>query len=179
LLIIFSNIYKFCTRQGCNTISKNRINLGISAPAGLPLAPAPTTNEGMSEKQAVLAANDAFYAAFRAADFEAMESLWSRRRNVSVFHPNWPGINTRDAVMESWYRILIAGNPPHVSAIDATAIVTAKTGLVICQENLGGTNLIATNVFVLEDGQWRMTNHQASRLPVTTPQGDQIKRREE
>jgi ketosteroid isomerase-like protein len=133
----------------------------------------------MSEKQAVLAANEAFYAAFRAADFDAMEQLWSRRRNVAVFHPNWPGINTRDAVMESWYRILVAGNPPHVSASDTTAIVTEKTGLVICHENLGGTNLIATNVFVLEDGQWRMTNHQASRLPVTTPQSYQIKRREE
>ncbi len=147
--------------------------------AGLPLAPPPTTNEDMSEKQAVLAANEAFYAAFRAADFEAMDRLWSRRRNVSVFHPNWPGINTRDAVMESWHRILIAGNPPHVSAIDPTVIVTAKTGLVICNEDLGGANLIATNVFVLEDGQWRMTNHQASRLPATTPQNDQIKRREE
>ncbi len=145
----------------------------------MPLGPLPTTNEVMSEKQAVLAANEAFYAAFRAADFEAMERLWSRRRDVSVFHPNWPGINTRDAVMESWYRILIAGNPPHVSALDATAIVTKKSGLVICEENLGGTHLIATNVFVLEDGQWRMTNHQASRLPVTTPQSNQIKKREE
>ncbi len=133
----------------------------------------------MSQKQAVLAANEAFYAAFRAADFDAMERLWSRRRKVSVFHPNWPGIKTRDAVMESWYRILVAGNPPHVSANDPTAIVTKKTGLVICHEDLGGTNLIATNIFVLEDGQWRMTNHQASRLPVTAQQSDQIKRREE
>lgn len=133
----------------------------------------------MSEKQAVLAANEAFYSAFRAADFEAMERLWSRRRDVSVFHPNWPGINTRDAVMESWYRILIVGKPPHVSAVNATAIVTKKTGLVICEENLGGTLLIATNVFVLEDGQWRMTNHRASRLPISAQQSNQIKKREE
>lgn len=126
----------------------------------------------------MLAANEAFYTAFRAGDFEAMERLWSRRRNVSVYHPNWPGIDTRDAVMESWYRILVVGNPPHARATDPTVIVTAKTGLVICREDLNGTNLIATNVFVLEDGQWRMTNHQASRLPVTTQQSDQIKRRE-
>ena len=133
----------------------------------------------MSEKQAVLAANEAFYAAFRDADFEAMERLWARRRKVSVYHPNWPGIEARDAVMESWYRILVLGDPPHVRAFDPIAIVTAKTGLVISYEDLGGANLIATNVFVLEDGQWRMTNHQASRLPATAQQSDHLKRREE
>lgn len=134
----------------------------------------------MGEKQRVLAANEAFYAAFRAADFEAMERLWSKRRKVTVYHPNWPGIDTRDAVMESWYRILVAGDPPQVSATDPTVILSAKTALVICREDLGGAHLIATNVFVLEDGQWRMTNHQASRLPATTPQpSDRAKRREE
>ncbi len=133
----------------------------------------------MPEKQAVLAANEAFYAAFRTADFEAMEALWSKRRKVSVYHPNWPGIKSRDAVMESWFRILVLGDPPHVRAFDPTVIVTAKTGLVICSEELGGANLIATNVFVLEDGQWRMTNHQVSRLPVTAQQSDPLKRREQ
>lgn len=133
----------------------------------------------MSEKQRVLAANEAFYAAFRAADFEAMERLWSRHRKVSVYHPNWPGIDSRDAVMESWYRILVAGDPPDVRASEATVILTGKTALVICQEDLGGTHLIATNVFVLEEGEWRMTNHQASRLPLQAPQDSNAKRSEE
>lgn len=133
----------------------------------------------MQAKQAVLAANAAFYAAFQAADFEAMDALWSKHRKVSVYHPGWPGIKTRDAVMESWFRILVIGDPPHVRTFDATAIVTARTGLVICYEELGGANLIATNVFVLEDGQWRMTNHQASRLPATAQQSDPLKRREQ
>lgn len=134
----------------------------------------------MREKRRVLAANEAFYAAFRAADFDRMESLWSKRRKVSVYHPNWPGIDTRDAVMESWYRILVAGDPPKVSASHPTVILSEKTAMVICREDLGGADLIATNVFVLEDGEWRMTNHQASRLPTTsTRQDDTEGRREE
>jgi hypothetical protein len=134
----------------------------------------------MDEKHRVLAANDAFYAAFRAADFDAMEALWAKRRKVTVYHPNWPGIESRDAVMESWYRILVAGEPPRVGVSHPTVILSEKTALVICREDLGGTDLIATNVFVLEDSEWRMTNHQASRLPAkTTRQSDKAKRREE
>ncbi len=133
----------------------------------------------MTGKRAELRANEAFYAAFRAADFEAMEAMWAKRRKVSVYHTNWPGIKTRDAVMESWFRILVIGDPPHVHAFDPTAIVTAKTGLVICREDLGGASLVATNVFVLEDGQWRMTSHQASRLPASVQQSDPLKRRKQ
>lgn len=134
----------------------------------------------MSDKQRVLAANDAFYAAFRNADFDAMEALWSRRRKVSVYHPNWPGIDTRDAVMESWYRILVAGDPPNVRISEPTVIMSEKTAMVICREDLGGTHLIATNIFVLEEGDWLMTNHQASRLPsMTEQQGSKARKREE
>ena len=131
----------------------------------------------MTVKRAVLSANEAFYAAFRAADFEAMEGLCAKRRKVSVTHPNGPGIDARDAVMESWFRILIAGDPPQVRAFNPTVIATARTGLVICREELGGASLVATNVFVLEDGQWRMTSHQASRLPAPVQQSDPLKRR--
>ncbi|MDA7947950.1 MAG: nuclear transport factor 2 family protein [Hyphomicrobiaceae bacterium] len=130
----------------------------------------------MSEKQRVLAANEAFYSAFRNADFEAMEALWSRNRKVSVYHPNWPGIADRDAVMESWYRILISGDPPQVRAHAPTVVMTGRTALVICQEDLESTRLIATNVFVLEDGEWRMTNHQASRLPAQPEQTNRTRR---
>lgn len=127
----------------------------------------------MSEKHRVLAANAAFYEAFRRADFEAMEALWSRERKVSVYHPNWPGIVGRDAVMESWYRILVSGNTPRVWAHEPTVIMSELTALVICREDLESTQLIATNVFVREEGEWRMTNHQASRLPAQAEQENQ------
>ncbi len=133
----------------------------------------------MLEKQRVLDANDAFYTAFRSMDFDAMDAVWAKRRGVSVCHPGQPDIGTRDAVMESWYKILLPGQPAQVSVYDPTVIMTAKSAFVICREEIGGTHLIATNVFVLEDGAWRMTRHQASRLPAPARQSDQYKRREE
>ena len=135
----------------------------------------------MQEKQRVLDANDAFYTAFRLLNFDAMDAVWAKRRDVSVYHPNQPGIGTRDAVMESWHKILVAGQPAQVTVSDQTVIMTAKSAFVICREEIGGTHLIATNVFVLEDGMWRMTHHQASRLPAPMPaqQRDRLKRRKE
>lgn len=138
------------------------------------------TNRVMTEKDRVLAANEAFYAAFRSADIDAMEALWAKRKKVSVYHPNWPGIETRDGVMESWYRILVVGDPPHVSIAEPTVIMSERSALVICTEDLGGAHLIATNVFVLENGEWKMTNHQASRLPTAAEEkSTRARRREE
>ena len=131
---------------------------------------------GMSEKTKsdraeVLAANKAFYAAFRAADFEAMDVLWSRNREVTVFHPNWPGISGRQDVMESWFRIMIEGSPPDIEPAAPVVILTRMTALVICDELIGDNRMIATNVFVKEDGAWRMTHHQATQLPEPASQG--------
>lgn len=133
----------------------------------------------MPEKQRVLDANNAFYTAFGSLNFDAMDGIWAKRRDVSVCHPNQPGIGTRDAVMESWYKILATGQRARVTVFDQTVIMTRKSALVICREDIGGTQLIATNVFVLEDGEWRMTHHQASRLPARARQSDQFRRRKE
>ena len=124
------------------------------------------TEKTKSEKAEVLAANGRFYAAFRGADFEAMDVLWSRRREVTVFHPNWPGISGRRDVMESWFRIMIEGTPPDIRPLDPLVIQTGGTALVICDEAAGDSRMIATNVFIKEDGAWRMTHHQATQLPV-------------
>jgi len=119
-----------------------------------------------AEKSRILFANEAFYAAFRAADFKAMDALWSRRRNVAVYHPNWQGIMGRDGVMASWYRIMVEGAPPDVFPHDQVVIQARKAAFVICTEDTGGAQTIATNTFVKEDGIWRLTHHQATPLPV-------------
>lgn len=120
----------------------------------------------MTQRDQVLAANRAFYAAFRAGDFATMDELWSRRRPVAVHHPDWPAIDGREAVMESWRQILFAGVPPDIHPLHPTVILTERVAMVICEEALGGARTIATNVFVLEPGGWRLTHHQATPLPV-------------
>ena len=117
------------------------------------------------DKAAVLEANDAFYDAFRQRDYLAMEKLWSAKGRICCYHPGWPGITGREDVLDSWYSILVLGDTPDIDVSDATVIRNGKTAMVFCTEHLGQVSLIATNTFVVEQGEWRMVHHQAAHLP--------------
>lgn len=119
------------------------------------------------EMTEVLSANDAFYAAFRACDYGAMNTLWAQSHDVAVYHPGWPGIVGRAAVMESWHRIMMVGSPPPIRPHDTNVILNGSTAIVFCYEDLGTARTVATNTFVREDGNWRMSHHQAAGLPET------------
>ena len=56
----------------------------------------------MSNPEAVLFANEAFYAAFRAGDMDAMAALWAEDHAVVCLHPGAGPIHGREAVLESW-----------------------------------------------------------------------------
>ena len=43
----------------------------------------------MSDESDVLAANDAFYAAFASGDLDALEEVWARQATVACCHPGW------------------------------------------------------------------------------------------
>jgi hypothetical protein len=60
----------------------------------------------MSDTDAVLFANEAFYRAFADRDEEAMEDLWSATAQVACLHPGWGPLFGRDDVMESWIAII-------------------------------------------------------------------------
>lgn len=115
----------------------------------------------MTESTAVLFANDTFYAAFQGRDMAAMERLWARRAPVACIHPGWPALAGRDEVMESWRGILEGDSPPDIASRGAQAFVQGESAFVVCYELIGGGVLIATNVFVREEGDWRMVHHQA------------------
>lgn len=117
-----------------------------------------------SQVTAVLDANDAFYRAVRAGDVDAMEALWARGRQVSCTHPDGPAIFGRGAVMASW-RMILRHHPPEIHASDAQAIVTGQSAMVLCREQIGPIELMASNAWVREDGAWRMVNHQAAQIP--------------
>jgi ketosteroid isomerase-like protein len=128
----------------------------------------------MSEMRAVLAANQAFYDAFAARDVETMEALWARRAPVTCVHPGWQALRGRDAVLASWRGILQGPNPPAITCADATAHLLGEAAFVICTERLPGVELVATNVFVREDGAWRLVQHHASGVarPVAEAEAD-------
>jgi len=117
------------------------------------------------EKDAVLAANLAFYQAFTTQDVAGMEALWARRAPVSCTHPGWVALTGRGAVLKSWRSILQNPEAPHVMCHDDTAFLHGDVAIVLCEEELADSHhLSATNIFVKEDGEWRLVHHQASPL---------------
>jgi ketosteroid isomerase-like protein len=116
----------------------------------------------MQDVEQVLAANAAFYAAFAAKDADAMAALWAHRAAVACIHPGWHPLRGRDAVLASWRSILGGPGSPPITCSDADAHVYGDSAFVICIEHIPAVELIATNVFVREDGAWRMVHHHAS-----------------
>ena len=123
-----------------------------------------------ADESAVLAANDAFYRAFAARDLPALERLWAQRAAVVCIHPGWQPLHGRDAVLGSWKDIL--GNPeaPSIACFRPTVHVLGEVAFVVCNERLPGAELVATNIFVREDGEWRLVQHHAGGVAVPTPE---------
>jgi ketosteroid isomerase-like protein len=118
----------------------------------------------MTDQDAVLAANLEFYRAFATRDLRAMDALWARRLPVACLHPGWIALKDREAVMESWAGILSNPGAPRIACFDEEAFVYGDTALVLCEEELDGGTLAASNFFVREDGVWRIAHHHAGQI---------------
>ena len=119
----------------------------------------------------VLDANATFYRAFSNGDYVAMSELWAERAPVTCFHPATRALIGRAAVLETWRQIL--GGPSHLKLrCDQPVVrVTGETAVVICYEGTDDepAHLAATNLFVLEDGRWRMVHHHAGPISRSVP----------
>ncbi|MEE3095256.1 MAG: nuclear transport factor 2 family protein [Pseudomonadota bacterium] len=114
----------------------------------------------MSEREAVLFANDAFYLCFAGEDVDSMDGLWASNAPVTCIHPGWEALYGREEVLESW-RSIIAGGSPNIRCREPEVAIYGDFANVICYEEMDGGYLIATNTFVREAGQWKMVHHQA------------------
>jgi ketosteroid isomerase-like protein len=133
----------------------------------------------MSDDDAVLAANRAFYRAFATRDLAAMEALWAEHAPVACIHPGWDALIGRAAVLASWRGILAHETP--ITCRAERVLRLGDSACVICHETVDGGVLIATNVFVREADGWRLVHHQAGGVaaealappspPEETPQG--------
>ncbi len=124
------------------------------------------------DERAVLAANAAFYRAFSERDVAAMDALWAHSVPVACIHPGWHVLNGREAVMASW-RGILAGVPPAIRCSEEIARVAGSAAFVVCTESLDAGELVATNVFVQEAGDWKMAHHHAG--PVASADDDDDK----
>jgi len=124
-------------------------------------------DDEQDDREAALQANDAFYRAFAAGDYSAMESLWARAEAVLCVHPGGPPLHGRDLVMESWREIL--RQAPEIQYQEPRVEIVRGVAFVTCFETIGGHPLAATNVFVWESSAWRLTHHQASAIAPPPP----------
>jgi hypothetical protein len=125
----------------------------------------------MTDADAVLAANLEFYSAFTTRDLAAMEALWARAAPVACVHPGWPALVARDQIIDSWRSILANPGAPRIACYDEHVFVYGEAALVVCEEELDGGTLVASNFFVREDGHWRIAHHQAGQLVARRPPG--------
>ena len=117
----------------------------------------------MTGEEDILAANAAYYRAFRMGDDALMGRVW-HEGEITCVHPGRPPIRGRAAVLASYRGIMSNPNQPEVACQDEQIFITGDVARVICVEAVAGVRLIATNLFARSGAQWRLIHHQASLL---------------
>jgi len=120
----------------------------------------------------ILEVNRAFYDAFAAGDFLTVQQTWSRSDQISVIHPGSAALHGYKAVMTSWELIFENSGSHDIKCINERVYLIGESAYVVCNEVFPEGQLVATNIFVIEDGMWRMVHHQAGPDP-DSGQGDE------
>ncbi len=114
----------------------------------------------MSVESEVLAANQAFYRAFASGNIAAMESVWAEGEGIACAHPGWRLLIGREPVLKSW-RDILSGSPPAIACRAPMVLFAGEACAVLCYEELDNSVMLATNLFRLEEGQWKLFHHHA------------------
>lgn len=119
------------------------------------------------DREAVAAANKAFYAAFEARDLDAMSRLWEHSDRIVCTHPGWASLRGWGQVAASFFALF--QNSQHLQFIltKESIEVVGDMGWATVDENIlqstNATTVAALNLFVRgDDGDWRMVAHHAS-----------------
>lgn len=113
----------------------------------------------------ILIRNEAFYTAFTTRDLTSMEGLWASEMYVSCIHPGAVPLFGREAVMESWARILSSPVRAPLQCLDPKIhLLRNDLATVVCFERLGDETLVATNIFAFENADWVLVHHQSGPL---------------
>jgi ketosteroid isomerase-like protein len=133
----------------------------------------------MSDREAIIEANRAFYRAFESLEIERMEAIWLREPRIVCIHPGWRRLVGWGPVMESWARIFDNVFEMKFDLGQTDVMIGSDLAVVVVEENLtqrgydGGTRsqVLSTNVFERWDDKWMMVLHHGS--PVMAPPDDE------
>ncbi len=133
------------------------------------------------QRDDVLAAHRAFYAAFEQADFDAMAQIWAEDDGVVCVHPGAEPIRGHRAVIRSWLALMANATYIQFFLTDVEAVVVGDVASVTCTENVlaagadtpvgsfAGGSAAATNVFRHTSTGWRLWIHHASPVLSRRP----------
>lgn len=117
------------------------------------------------EREAVLAANRAFYRAFSEHDAEAMDRLWAASGAMVCLHPGQAPLHERAEIMASWRAIMRHPQAPRVRCTGEWVVGRTGLAIVVCREILAEGQLMATNSYVRSSEGWRMVGHHSGPVP--------------
>lgn len=132
----------------------------------------------MSDRDAVLRANRAFYEAFESLDTEKMEAVWLRDQRIICIHPGWRKLAGWGPVMTSWERIFDNVFEMKFELGEADVMISGDIAVVIVEENLtqrgydgiSRSQVLTTNVFERVGNAWFVVSHHGS--PILAPPDD-------
>ncbi|MFN4016878.1 MAG: nuclear transport factor 2 family protein [Reyranella sp.] len=144
-------------------------------PRRLPRLPPLLAEFDDDERDAVLAANRAFYKAFNDRDFAAMDQIWATAGSVICLHPGQAALLERAEIMASWRAIMKHPEAPRVRCTEEWVVGRPGLALVICREVLPNGQLMASNLYVRTAERWRMASHHSGPVPpVPTERATQV-----
>jgi len=129
----------------------------------------------MSDREAVLEANRAFYRAFESLDIDEMAEVWLKEPNIVCIHPGWPKLSGWGPVMESWARIFDSAFEMKFELDEIEVLVSGDIAVAVIGENItqsgyegrAQSRVLATNVFQRAGNKWWLVIHHGS--PVIAP----------
>lgn len=129
-----------------------------------------------AQREAVLAANQAFYEAFEHIDLDAMSNVWLHDDGVSCTHPGWGTLRGWGPVAASWFAMFQGGERLQFILTDVHCQVVGDVAWVTADENIlgahaGGT-VAALNLFVRTGDGWRMVAHHGAPVAPRTEADD-------
>ena len=131
----------------------------------------------MTDREAVAAANKAFYAAFEARDLDAMSKLWEHSDRIVCTHPGWASLRGWGQVAASFFALFQNRDAIQFILTNEKLAVHGEVGWVSVDENIlgeqSGSTVAALNLFVLDGGEWRMVTHHGS-VVIPTPSGPEV-----
>ncbi|MDQ4070936.1 MAG: nuclear transport factor 2 family protein [Actinomycetota bacterium] len=120
----------------------------------------------MSDREAVAAANKAFYAAFEARDLDAMSKVWEHSDRIVCTHPGWASLRGWGQVAASFFALFQNAQQLQFILTKESAEVAGDVAWVTVDENIlqgtSATTVAALNLFVRSADGWRMVAHHAS-----------------